>query len=97
MKTTTRRYRPGQRLPDRDPTPTENDEPAPEPNPAIDEDQLASLQVSADGAVGYMLGAQCGTLGELSPLAKREVRWIWDNRPDLRESFGDTPPESWAV
>jgi hypothetical protein len=92
-----RGYKTGQRLPDRDPTPPEaNDEPLPEPNPAIDEDQLASLQVSADGSTGWMVH-EFGTLGELSPRGRAEVRWLWDNRPDLRESFGVEPPASWAT
>lgn len=91
-----RGYRNGQRLPDRDPTPPECDEPALAPNPAIDEDQLASLQVSADGSTGYMLGTGLGTLGELSPKGRREVRWLWDNQANLRESFAVEPPASWA-
>ena len=92
-----RGYRNGQRLPDRDPTPPEgDDEPAPEPNPEIDEDQLASLQVSADGSTGYMLGTGLGTLGELSAKGRREVRWLWDNQANLREAFAVEPPASWA-
>ena len=91
-----RGYRHGQRLPDRDPTPPESDEPPPDRNPAIDEDQLASLQVSADGRTGYMLGAGMGTLGELSAKGKADVRWLWDHEPSLREAFAVEPPASWA-
>jgi len=91
-----RRYRTGDRLPDRDPTPPESDNEPRERNPAIGEDELASLQVTATGQ-GWMADPNTGLLCKLTENGQADVRWICDNRPDLRESFGDTPPESWAA
>lgn len=89
-----RTYGASDRLPDSQQDPPEDGGDQSEPrNPEIDEDQLASLQVSPDGS-GWM-ASRLGTLEELSADGKADVRWLWDNEPDLREAFGAEPPSQW--